>query len=232
MKSLSLIYFYKQARGKHQNNRHLVRPPFTLGLEFSGIVISAPTDSPFQPGDAVFGDYSGSYCETISIPAQTTSLQRIPLGWKTADAAGLAATLPVSYGALVFAAQLQPGESVLVHAAAGGLGVMAIQIAVAMGCRVIGTAGSPEKCRFVTRLGAKECFDYTQDGWWDRVLDATDGKGVDVVFDPVGQVNTSLRCTAPKGRILVIGFAGTEGQIEKVATNRLLLKQITLIGYV
>lgn len=203
-----------------------------LGLEFSGIVVSAPEDSLFQPGDAVFGDHPGSYTEFISVSAQTQSLRRIPLGWKTADAAGLAATLPVSYGALVLAGQLKPGETVLVHAAAGGLGIMAVQIAVAMGCRVIGTAGSAEKCQYVRRFGAAECFDYTQDFWWDRVLKSTDGNGVNVVFDPVGEVKSSLRCTADRGRILVIGFAGTEGQIERVATNRLLLKQISLIGYV
>lgn len=221
-----------QARGRHQNNRKLVLPPFTLGLEYSGIVLSAPADCAFQPGDAVFGDYQGSYAETIRVSSQSQSLHRVPYGWKTADAAGLAATLPVSYGALVLAAQLKPGETVLVHAAAGGLGIMAVQIAVAMGCKVIGTAGSAEKCQYVRRFGGAECFDYTKDLWWDRVLESTGGNGVNVVFDPVGEVRSSIRCTAQRGRILIIGFAGTEGQIEQVPTNRLLLKQISLIGYV
>lgn len=87
----------------------------------------------------------------------------------------------------------------LVHAAAGGLGLMAIQIAKAWGCRVIGTAGSKEKCDVVKRFGADECVDYVEDaeGWWERVLEVTGGEGVDVVFDSVGLVVSVIRvCNA------------------------------------
>ena len=109
---------------------------------------------------------------------------------------------------------------------------MAVQIAVAMGCKVIGTAGSSTKCDYVKSFGASRCIDYTQDKWWEHVLSETDGKGVDVVFDPVGLVDRSLKCIAHRGRVVVVGFAGTEGQIEKIAMNRVLLKQVSLIGYV
>ncbi|KAJ6788072.1 hypothetical protein PWT90_02519 [Aphanocladium album] len=216
------------ARGKHQNNKRHVVPPFVLGLEFAGIVLEAPAGCPFQKGDKVFGDHAGSYAEVISIAQDEASrrLQRVPEGWPVEAAAGLAATLPVSYDALVSAGRLRAGETVLVHAAAGGLGVMACQVAAARGCRVIGTAGSDAKCKYARGYGAGEVINYTTDAeWWKRVNELTGGKGVDVVFDPVGLVEPSLKCTASKGRILVVGFAGLDGNFEKIAMNRILLKQ-------
>ncbi|OHF04650.1 zeta-crystallin [Colletotrichum orchidophilum] len=218
------------ARGKHQNNRSLVRPPFILGLEFAGIILSAPSASDFCPGDRVFGGCTGSYSDIISLDA-STRLHRIPTKWTFAQAAGLAATLPVSYAALIQAG-IQAGQTVLVHAAAGGLGLMAVQVSAAMGCRVIGTAGSSEKCDVARRSGAMECINYTEDlMWWDRVLELTDGRGVDVVFDPVGLVDRSLKCIAHRGKILIVGFAGIKDDMEKIAMNRVLLKQVSLIGY-
>lgn len=220
------------ARGKHQNNRSLVLPPFVLGLEFAGVVVSAPTESTWKPGDRVFGDHSGSYAEYVTISVdQAKNLQRVPGKWSAVEAAGLGATLPVSYGALI-AGGLKSNETVLVHSAAGGLGIMAVQVASALGCRVIGTAGSQAKCAYARSFGASECFDYTQPDWHKRVLEATEGKGVDVVYDPVGLVDLSLKCIAHRGRVLVVGFAGREGNMEKIAMNRVLLKQVTLIGYV
>ncbi|KAI1338380.1 zeta-crystallin [Xylariaceae sp. FL0016] len=218
------------ARGKHQNNRRHVRPPFTLGLEFSGIVTSSPPTSEFKPGDRVFGDYSGSFSERISVPATAVStLHHIPERWSFVDAAGLAATLPVSYGALK-SAQLQKGETVLVHAAAGGLGLAAVQIARAFGCTVIATAGSEEKCTVAKKYGADVCINYEANRtWWESVLKHTNDHGADVVFDSVGLVGLSLKCLAHRGRVLVIGFAGREGN--SVTMNRVLLKQASLVGY-
>lgn len=180
----------------------------------------------------MFGDCGGSYCEFVVIQENSGSLQKIPASWDFTEAAALGATLPVSYGALVLRGGLKAGETVLVHSAAGGIGAMATQIAVAMGCRVLGTAGSTEKCAFAESLGASKCINYTQGNWWERVLEETDGRGVDVVFDPVGLVDRSLKCLAHRGRVLVTGFAGLDGQMEKIAMNRVLLKQATLIGYV
>ncbi|KAI8629815.1 zeta-crystallin [Xylariaceae sp. FL1651] len=219
------------ARGKHQNNRRHVKPAFTLGLEFSGIVLSSPASSAFKPGDRVFGDYSGSYAEYITVSSKS-SLHRIPSGWTFKDAAGLAATLPVSYGALEQCDKFRKGENVLVHAAAGGLGLAAVQIAKAAGCRVIGTAGSEYKCRVAERYGADACINYqTEAEWWGKVLRLTEGKGADVVFDSVGLVDRSLKCLAHRGCILVVGFAGREGDMEGVKANRILLKQARIIGY-
>ena len=110
---------------------------------------------------------------------------------------------------------------------------MAVQIAKAIGARVIATAGSEAKLDVAKRFGADECVNYTSNAeWWKEVLDLTGGSGVDVVYDSVGLVEKSLKCLKQKGRILIIGFAGTEGNIEKIAMNRVLLKQAQVIGYV
>ncbi|KAJ1324583.1 NADPH:quinone reductase [Microdochium nivale] len=207
------------ARGKHQNNKRHVKPPFTLGLEFSGTVVSVPASfTAFSPGDRVMGDFAGAYAEYITYPsalAASSSLHRVPRGWTHAESAGLAATLPVSYGALdACGGAIGPGTTVLVHAAAGGLGLAAVQIASALGATVIGTAGGPDKCRVAERFGAAACVDYTADDeWWEAVLDLTgpERRGVDVVFDSVGLVDLSLKCIAHRGGCLSLGSRGGTG---------------------
>jgi NADPH2:quinone reductase len=124
------------------------------------------------------------------------------------------------------------GEIVLVHAAAGGLGVVAVQIARAMGARVIGTVGSTEKVGVVRKLGVDIVIRYDEPAWEKKVLKATGGEGVDVVFDTVGLVEKSLRCLRYGGRIVVAGFAGLDGNMEKVAMNRILLRGAVVLGYV
>ena len=138
-------------------------------------------------------------------------------------------TCPTAYGALVTRAHTQPGEIVLVHAAGGGVGLAAVQIAKAIGATVIATAGTKRKLDIAKSFGADHCIDYTKSKWEEHVKTLTPGgKGVDVVFDPVGMVNSSLRCTAWNGRIVIIGFAA--GTIEKIAMNRVLLKNVSLVG--
>jgi NADPH2:quinone reductase len=133
----------------------------------------------------------------------------------------------------VIRGNLQRGETVLIHAAAGGLGLMAVQIAKAVGAKVIATAGSREKLETARRFGAEMCVDYSSNPeWWKEVLDWTGGQGVEVVYDSVGLVDKSLKCLKHRGRVLVIGFAGAEGDIERIAMNRVLLKQAQIIGYV
>ncbi len=197
--------------------------------------------SAFRAGDRVYGSSLGAYAELIAVPESV--LSRMPAGWTFAAAAGMAATLPVAYGALVTRAQLHAGQTVLVLGAAGGMGCMAVQVAAravpANGgygrCRVIAVASSAAKCAVARRCGADVCINTAERGseaWWARVLAATQGRGVDVVFDPVGLVGDSLRCLADRGRILVVGFAGRdEHSLEQVAMNRVLLKQATVVGY-
>ncbi|EXJ92480.1 hypothetical protein A1O3_01032 [Capronia epimyces CBS 606.96] len=227
------------ARGRHQNNHiGLVKPPFVLGLEFAGVVVSAPLKSAstsksgfnFKPGDKVWGASVGGFAEQIAVPA--SALQRLPTGWTLHDAAGLgAATAPVSYGALVRVAQLQAGQTVLVHAAAGGLGVVAVQIAHALGANVIATVGSDEKAQVVRQLGVLAVVRYDLDGWEKQVWDITGRTGVHVVYDTVGLVEKSLRCLTFGGCIVVAGFAGRGGNMETLAMNRVLLKGARLLGY-
>ena len=178
----------------------------------------------------MFGGALGAFAEKIV--ANEQSLHAIPAGWSFADAAGLGATAPVSYGALVERGRLKAGETVLVHAGAGGLGVMAVQIAKALGAKVIATVGSGEKMRVARMAGADVVVDYSVEGWEKAVVVASGGEGVDVVFDTVGLVGKSLRCLKHGGRVLVVGFAGSYGGVEKVAMNRILLKQAQVIGYV
>lgn len=133
------------------------------------------------------------------------------------DAAStLFVTYPTSYAALVLRAKLQKNEWCLVHAAAGGVGLCAVQIAKALGARVIATAGSPEKLEVARKHGgADHVLDYRKEGWQKEVLKITGGKGADVIYDPVGMIQPSLKCIAWNGRALVVGFAA--GAIEKVS---------------
>ena len=153
----------------------------------------------------------------------------MPTGWDFLDAAGLMVTAPTSYAALVTRARVKKGDYVLVHAAAGGVGLAAVQVAKAFGAIVIATAGSARKLEVAKQYGADHGVDYNKTGWEGEVKRLTpEARGVDIVFDPVGMVNTSLKCTAWNGRIVIIGFAA--GDIEKVAMNRVLLKNVSLIG--
>lgn len=239
------------ARGAHQNNASgLVTPPFVLGLEFAGTVAAVAVarrgggggggkcrEAPpprFHVGERVWGSAVGALAEQIAVPE--SSLQRVPAGWRAEEVAGLgAATAPVSYGALVRVAKVQSGERVLVHAAAGGLGVVAGQIARALGVRVVATVGSAAKADVVRRqLGVEvdAVLRYDEAGWEKEVLEASGGKGVDVVFDTVGLVEKSLRCLRYGGRVVVAGFVGREDKMEKAAMNRILLKGAAVLGYV
>jgi len=156
-------------------------------------------------------------------------LRKVPSGWSLVDAAGLYVTAPTSYAALVMRAGIKSGDIVLVHAAAGGVGLAAVQVAKAFGATVIATASSAHKLHVASQFGADHGVIYNSDDWPDKVRALTPkGRGVDIVYDPVGLVTQSTKCTAWNGRIVIVGFAG--GTIEKVAMNRVLLKQISLVG--
>ena len=242
-----------QIQGKYQN-----QPPFPwiAGVEFAGVILQAPASTStkdrkdndhskkpelanFKPGDHVFGAHQGAFATHICCPA--TSLRAAPDNWSFTASSGLMVTAPTSYAALILRAKLQRGETCLIHAAAGGVGLAAVQIAKAIvgdEGKVIATVGAGtgtdtreenRKAEIARRFGADEVVDYTQSGWEARVTNLTPGKrGVDVVFDPVGKVTASLKCTAWDGRIVVVGFAA--GKIESVAMNRVLLKNVSLLG--
>lgn len=201
--------------------------PFTLGGELAGVVREAPEGSEFSPGDRVAASTSiGAFAELATAPVQNV----FPLPDGVGFAAG--ACLPMNYLTMTFAlitrGQLQKGETVLVHGAAGGIGTATIQLAKALGARVISVVSTQEKADFVKSVGSDEAV--LTDGFKDAVKELTDGAGVDMVVDPVGgdRFTDSLRSLAPLGRLLVIGF--TAGEIPTVKVNRLLLNNIDVRG--
>lgn len=151
----------------------------------------------------------------------------MPEGWSFEDAAGLFVTAPTSYAGLVIRANIKAGDWVLVHAAAGGVGLAAVQIAKAFGAKVIATAGTQHKMDVAKSFGADYAIDYKQKDWPEQVKKIAP-KGVDIVYDPVGLIAQSMKCIAWNGRLLVVGFAA--GEIEKLATNRVLLKNCSVVG--
>jgi NADPH2:quinone reductase len=154
----------------------------------------------------------------------------MPDGMSFEEAAALGLVYQTSHVALVHRASLRAGETLLVHAAAGGVGLAAVQIGVALGARVIGTAGTAEKLALVKDNGADAVINYRDEDWLQRVKELTGGRGADVVYDPVGgdTFDQSTKCIAFEGRILIIGFAS--GRIPTMQMNRVMLKNISLVG--
>lgn len=213
-------------RGQYQ-----VKPPlpFTPGIEVVGTVVEPGPDSPYQPGERVAAILNmGGFAEYALAPRLAS--ERVPDGMTSREAAGLPIIYPTAFLALRQRAALQAGETVLVHAGAGGVGSAAIQLAKHWGARVIATAGGPEKTALCLELGADAAIDYRAEKLADAIRRETAGRGVDVVVDPVGGEVTreSLRCLAWGGRLVIVGFAG--GSIPELPANRLLLKNAAALG--
>jgi NADPH2:quinone reductase len=170
----------------------------------------------------------GAYAERAV--ADDTRVFAIPDTMSYEEAAAFALVNQTSYSALVHRAQMQPGEWLLVHAAAGGVGLAAVQIGKALGARVIATAGTAAKLEIARQSGADVLVDYRTEDWVERVKRVTDGHGADVIYDPVGGdvFDGSSKCIAFEGRLLVVGFAG--GRIPSIAANRILLKNMSVVG--
>lgn len=202
-------------------------PPFTLGSEVAGVVVSAPDDSGLHEGDRVvaFPGFGG-LAERVAVAAPFTFA--LPDGVSFEQAAAL----PMNYLTVQFAldrrGRLAKGETVLVHGAAGGIGIAAIQHAKARGATVIAVASTEAKRALATQAGADHAI--APEGFKDAAKELTQGRGVDIVVDPVGgdRFTDSLRSLAVEGRLLVIGFTG--GSIPEVKVNRLLLNNIDVIG--
>lgn len=205
--------------------------PFTPGFEIAGEVIeTAPGVTTVKAGDRVMGTAEfGGYADEAVIPAD--NLTRIPDGMDYAIAAGFPVAYGTSHGALDWRARLRSGEVLLVHGAAGGVGLTAVEIGKAMGAHVIATASSPDKLAIAERHGADHLIDYSREDIRERVRALTQGRGADVVYDPVGgdAFDASLRCVAWEGRIIVIGFAG--GRVPQIPANLLLVKNCDVIGF-
>lgn len=216
-----------QVQGKYQ-----IKPafPFTPGAEVAGTVEAVgPGITNFKTGDRVLSMTHGSGMAeyTLGRPEMTFP---VPAGMDFSVAAALPVVYHTSYFALADRAVLKPGETLLVHAGASGVGVSAIQLGKAFGARVIATAGSPEKLEFSKAQGAAHAISYNDPVWVEQVKELTGGRGADVIYDPVGGdiFDLSTKCIASGGRLLVIGFAS--GRIPTIAANRILLKNMSVVG--
>ena len=211
-----------------------VEPPYIPGMEVLGRVSAAGDGGGALIGTRVCAIPSGAfggYAEVAVAPVAMTFA--MPDDMETATAASVYMPFHVASLALYERAHISADDTVLVHAAAGGAGSAAVQLARARGARVIATAGSPQKLRFVTDLGADLAIDYRQDDFVARVLEATGGRGVDVAFDTVGGTTTveTFRCMAFGGRHLLIGFAsGIEAEDEGIVPRPVLFGNFSLVG--
>ncbi|HLL52333.1 MAG TPA: NADPH:quinone oxidoreductase family protein [Myxococcaceae bacterium] len=207
-----------------------VKPPLPLvpGFEVAGVVSeSRVPELPVGTRVASTVQSGGFATHVVSGPPMAHA---IPDSMGFEDAAALTITYQTAWFALHRRANLQPGEWVLVHAGAGGVGSAAIQLAKAAGAKVIATAGGPGKVELCGKLGADVAVDYRKDDFVAAVKEATEGRGADVVFDPVGGdvFDKSTRCIAFEGRIVVIGF--TSGRIPEARANHLLVKNYAVLG--
>ena len=205
-------------------------PPFSPGGEFAGegVEVAADVDSA-AVGDRVAGTTLwGAFAQEVTLPA--ASVIRIPDSMDHVSAAGFFLTYGTTYHALVQRADLQPGETLLVLGASGGVGIAAVHLGKILGARVIAAAGSPEKLEVARAQGADDLVNYREESLKEKVKALTGGKGADVIFDPVGgdAFQQSMSAINWKGRLLVVGFAS--GEIPKLAINRVLLKGCSVIG--
>jgi NADPH:quinone reductase len=203
--------------------------PFVPGMEAAGVVVEAGPASRWRPGDRVIANGQGG-AFAAEMAADDAHLFAIPPGLDAAQAASFLITYQTGWFALARRAGLRAGETLLVHGGAGGVGVAAIQLGRALGATVIATAGGADKLAVCRRAGAHHAVDYRAGDWVGEVNRLTDGRGADVIYDPVGGdvFDQSLRCLAWEGRLLVIGFAS--GRIPEPRLNRVLLKNVSIVG--
>ena len=206
-------------------------PPFSPGFEVAGRVLECAAGvSRCRPGDRVMAviEYGG-FAEEAVAPEDCVFV----LGEHVDPV--VAAGFPVAYGTshlgLTYSGRLTAGETLLVHGAAGGVGLTAVEIGKRLGARVIATAGGAEKLAVAAAAGADHVLDSRSDGLREAIKELTQGRGVDVVYDPVGGplFEVSLRATAAGGRILLVGFAS--GDVPQIPANILLVKNIAAIGF-
>jgi len=212
--------------GKYQVKQD---PPFIPGFEAAGTIEAVgPQVTAFKPGDRVMAiPEAGAFTEVAILPVDR--VYAAPKGLDDAEAAGFPIAYGTSYVALVDQAKLQAGETLLVHGAAGGVGLTAVEIGKALGARVIATAGGAEKCAIARAHGADHVIDYKAEDIRERVKALVGG--VDVIYDPVGGATfeASLRVANWNARILIIGFAG--GPVPQIPANILLVKNVAAMGF-
>jgi NADPH2:quinone reductase len=213
-------------------NKYQVKPelPFTPGSELAGVVRAAGAGvTQFKAGDKVLAFVSqGAFAQQVAVPAQL--VMPMPSGLDFDTAASITLTYGTSHHAVVDRAQLKAGETMLVLGAAGGVGLAAIEIGKALGARVIAAASTDARLEICKAHGADATINYSTQDLREAIKAATDGKGPDVIYDPVGGSYTepAFRSIAWRGRYLVIGFAN--GEIPRLPLNLALLKGASVVG--
>jgi NADPH2:quinone reductase len=213
-------------RGQYQMKPE---PPFTLGGDCAGEVVAIGEGvSRIAVGDLVTGIGVGAFADYVALPEAT--VDPMPKGLSYTEAAAFGAAYLTAYVALVERGQLRPGETALIHGAAGGMGLAATDLAGALGARVIATGIEDDKLSKVAELYAPSLIINSRDGFREKVKAATGGAGADVIFDPVnGDVfDESVRCINFCGRILVVGFVGN--RITSLPTNLTMIKCFSVVG--
>jgi NADPH2:quinone reductase len=205
-------------------------PPFSPGGECAGVVSEVGAGvTRVAPGDRVaLTQVSGTFVEKLVVPE--AAVFKLPDAVSFEIGAATLLTYLTTYHALVDRAAIQPGETLLVLGAAGGVGVAACELGAALGARVIAAASTDDKLAFCREHGATEVINYAREDLRERIKALTSGNGVNVVYDPIGgsHAETALRGTAWQGRYLVIGFAS--GEIPKIPLNLVLLKGCQIVG--
>ncbi|MEI7710680.1 MAG: NADPH:quinone oxidoreductase family protein [Rhodospirillales bacterium] len=204
-------------------------PPFIPGSEAAGEVVAVGPDvADFAVGDRVMSRHTLGACAELG-NAKAALCDKIPEGMSMESAGVFRGAYQTAYHALIQRGRLKAGEWVLVHGAAGGIGISAVQVAKVFGAKVIATASTEEKRNACLEEGADYAIDY-RNGFADSVKKLTGGKGVDIVYDPIGDkvAEESLRCLAWCGRLLILGFLG--GGPTNIRSNYLLIKGIDAIG--
>jgi NADPH2:quinone reductase len=204
-------------------------PPFIPGGEAAGHVVAVGSGvTEFAVGDAVMSRHTLGACAERG-NAKAVLCDKVPAGLSMAQAGVFRGAYSTAYHALLQRGRMQAGEWVLVHGAAGGIGIAAIQVAKAFGAKVIATASTESKRQACLQEGADHAIDY-RGGFIDQVKELTGGRGVDIVYDPIGDkvAEDSLRCLAWCGRLLILGFLG--GGPTNIKSNYLLIKGIDVIG--
>lgn len=213
------------------DDKYQIRPPrpFTLGQEVAGVIVEVGEGSLLRIGQSIASKVAWGGFADYAVVSDDLAIV-LPDGTDLATAVALPVSYVTALVALEHCGRMRAGETLLVHAAAGGAGLAAVQLGRALGARVIGAAGSAEKRALAIAQGADLTLDYTDPDWAAAVRRLTDERGADLIFDPVGGeiAMQSLRCIAWDGRLLVVGFSS--GKIPELPANRLLLKRAAAIG--
>ena len=217
-----------QCQGQYQVR---LDPPFTPGMSVAGTVVEAGPECDLKLGDRVLGMTTsgrGGYAEEALVCGE--EMRIVPANVSLPVASAMNVIYGTGWIALHRRGHMQPGETVLVLAAAGGVGSAAVQMAKVHGCTVIAAAGGSEKAEVCRSLGADVVVDYNSEDLYEKVMDATSGRGCDLIYDPVGgdYFDVARRLVAWEGRLLVVGFAS--GDIPNAPANHILVKNYSVVG--